>query len=141
MAMTKEALTDLPVFDTRKYVRTLTREGSFNEKQANTNADGLQEALRGVSTKAETQAVKIELKAEIREVKADIRRLEEKMDVRFQAVDVRFQAMQEQFQAMQEQMKGLRQLMVIGFSVMATMMATLMAIVAVSATLLLGATP
>ena len=145
MAMTKEALTDLPVFDTRKYVRTLTREGSFNEKQANANADGLQEALRGVATKAETQAVKIELKADIREVKADIRRLEEKMDIQFQALRTETkaenQALRTEFQAMQEQMKGLRQLMVIGFSVMATMMATLMAVVAVSATLLLGAAP
>ncbi len=56
--------------------------------------------------------------------KTEIRRLEEKMDVRFQA--------------MQEQMKGLRQMMIIGFSVMATMMATLMAVVAVSASLLSG---
>ena len=167
MAMTKEALTDLPVFDTRKYVQTLTREGSFNEKQANANADGLQEALRGVATKAETQAVKMELKADIREVKADIRRLEEKMDIQFQALKAELkaeigalrketmaeigalrkettaenQALRTEFQAMQEQMKGLRQLMVIGFSIMATMMATLMAVVAVSATLLLGAAP
>ena len=87
MATTKEALTDLPVFDTRKYVQTLTRKKSFTEKQANANADGLQEAMRGVATKA------------------DIRRLEEKMDVRFQA--------------MQEQIQGMRQLMVVGFSVIA----------------------
>ena len=87
MATTKEALMDLPVFDTRKYVRTLTHKKSFTEKQANANADGLQEALQGVATKA------------------DIRRLEEKMDVRFQA--------------MQEQMQGMRQLMVVGFSVIA----------------------
>ncbi len=87
MATTKEALMDLPVFDTRKYVQTLTRKKSFSEKQANANADGLQEALQGVATKA------------------DIRRLEEKMDVRFQA--------------MQEQMQGMRQLMVVGFSVIA----------------------
>ncbi len=94
MATTKEALMDLPVFDTRKYVQTLTRKKSFSEKQANANADGLQEALQGVATKAD-----------IKEVKADIRRLEEKMDVRFQA--------------MQEQMQGMRQLMVVGFSVIA----------------------
>ncbi len=71
MAMTKEALTDLPVFDTRKYVRTLTREGSFNEKQANANADGLQEALRGVSTKADIRELSIATKADIKEVKAE----------------------------------------------------------------------
>ena len=130
MAMTKEALTDLPVFDTRKYVRTLTREGSFSEKQANANADGLQEALQGVATKAETHAVKIDLKADIREVRAEVKE-----------VKAEIQALRTEFQAMQEQMKGLRQLMVIGFSVMATMMATLMAVVAVSATLLFGATP
>ncbi len=130
MATTKETLTDLPVFDTRKYVRTLTREGSFNEKQANANADGLQEAMRGVATKAETQAVKIDLKADIREVraeikevkadirevKAEIRRLEEKMDVQFQALRTEMKASN---QAMQEQMQGMRQLMVVGFSVIA----------------------
>ncbi len=112
MATTKEALMDLPVFDTRKYVRTLTHKKSFTEKQANANADGLQEALQGVATKAD-----------IREVKAEIG------------------ALRTEFQAMQEQMKGMRQLMVIGFSVMATMMATLMAVVAVSASLLFGAAP
>ena len=86
MAMTKEALTDLPVFDTRKYVRALTREGSFNEKQANANADGLQEALRGVATKADIKETKTETKAVKTELKAEIRRLEEKMDIQFQAL-------------------------------------------------------
>ena len=77
----------IPVFDTRGYVRTLTRGGSFTEKQGHANADGLQKALSGVATKT------------------DIRVLEEKMDV--------------QFQAMQEQMRGMRQMMVVGFSVIA----------------------
>ena len=102
-------------FDTQRVVDRL-REGGWDEGQSRALCDVLREIMRDVATKTE------------------IRSLEEKMDVRFQA-------MQEQFQSMQEQMKGLRQLMVIGFSVMATMMATLMAVVAVSATLLFGATP
>ena len=107
-------------FDTQRVVDRL-REGGWDEGQARALCDVLREIMRDVATKTE------------------IRRLEEKIDIQFQAVNVRFQAMQEQFQTMQEQMKGLRQLMVIGFSVMATMMATVMAVVAVSATLLLGA--
>ena len=179
MAMTKEALTGLPVFDTRKYVRTLTHEGSFTEKQANANADGLQEALRGVSTKAdikevkaETHAVKAELKADIRGVRAEIREVkaELKADIRGVKAEVRAEIKEvkaeikevraeigalrkettaeiaalrkettAENQAMQEQIKGLRQLMMIGFSIMATMIATLMAIMVGVATLLLGA--
>ena len=107
-------------FDTQRVVDRL-REGGWDEGQARALCDVLREIMRDVATKTE------------------IRRLEEKIDIQFQAVNVRFQAMQEQFQTMQEQMKGLRQLMVIGFSIMATMMATVMAVVAVSANLLLGA--
>ncbi len=127
-------------FDTQRVVDRL-REGGWDEGQARALCDVLREIMRGVATKVEIAAVKTEIQELKISTKADIRRLEEKMDVRFQAVDVRFQAMQEQFQAMQEQMKGMRQLMVIGFSVMATMMATLMAVVAVSASLLFGAAP
>ena len=105
MTTTKES-ESVPMFDTRGYVRTLTRGGSFNEKQANANADGLQQALSGVATKAD-------LKAEIREVKAEIRVLETRIGLLEEKMDVHFHALQ-------EQMRTLRQMMVVGFSVIAT---------------------
>ncbi len=131
-------------FDTQRVVDRL-REGGWDEGQARALCDVLREIMRGVATKVEIAAVKTEIQELKISTKADIRRLEEKMDVQFQALRTETkaenQALRTEFQAMQEQMKGLRQLMVIGFSVMATMMATLMAVVAVSASLLLGAAP
>ena len=114
MAMTKESKI-VPVFDTRGYVRTLTRGGSFSEEQANANADGLQEALSGVATKADIRDVRGEIRdmrGEIRELRGEIRVLESHIKLLEKRMDV-------QFQAMQEQMRGLRQLMVVGFSVIA----------------------
>ncbi len=112
MTTTKES-ESVPVFDTRGYVRTLTRGGSFNEKQANANADGLQQALSGVATKADLKAEIREVKAEIREVKAEIRVLETRIGLLEEKMDVHFHALQ-------EQMRTLRQMMVVGFSVIAT---------------------
>ena len=116
-------------FDTQRVVDRL-REGGWDEGQARALCDVLREIMRGVATKAETQAVKIELKAEIRG-------LAEKMDVQFQALRTETkaenQALRAENQAMQEQMRGLRQMMVIGFSVIATLMAAMIGL----ATLLL----
>ena len=87
MATIKETLSDVLVFDTRKYVRNLRSDGGFSEKQADAHADGLQEALRGVATKADIEVVKAQLAAVMQTLEAH-----------------------------QEQMRGLRQTMMIGFS-------------------------
>ncbi len=113
-------------FDTQRVVDRL-REGGWDEGQARALCDVLREIMRAVATKAETQAVKIELKADIKEVKAEIRALRTE-------TKAENQALRAENQAMQEQMRGLRQMMVIGFSVMATLMATMIGL----ATLLLG---
>ena len=84
-------------FDTQRVVDRL-REGGWEEGQARALCDVLREIMRDVATKTE------------------IRRLEEKIDIQFQALDKR---MDVQFQAMQEQTQGMRQLMVVGFSVIA----------------------
>ena len=87
MATTKEALFESPVFDTRKYVKNLRRDGEFSEKQADAHANGLQEALRGVATKTDIEVLKAQLAAVMQTLEAH-----------------------------QEQMRGLRQTMMIGFS-------------------------
>ena len=113
MATTKEALSEVPVFDTRRYVRNLKRDGGFSEKQADAHADGLQAALGGVAKGFDILALKSDIKVlkseyqgfEIASVKSDIKVVRGQLAAVVQTLD-----------AHQEQMRGLRQTMMIGFS-------------------------
>ena len=109
MAITKEAVSDVPAFDTRKYVRTLTR-GGFSDQQAHASTDGLQEALRGVAMKSDIDVLRAEMKAEIKSVKAEM-----KAEIKEIRTDIG--GIKMILAAHQEQMQGLRQMMAIGFSI------------------------
>ncbi len=85
MATTNESLT--PVFDTHKYVRKLTREGGIGEKQADTHADALQDALQGVATKADIEMLKTRLEAFEAKMDARMTAFETKMDARMTAFE------------------------------------------------------
>ena len=112
MPTTKE-IESVPIFDTREYVRTLTRGGSFSEGQANASADGLQKALAGVATKADVELLRAEMGVLGAELKADIKVLEARINLLEKKMDVHFQALQ-------EQMRALQKMMIVGFSVIAT---------------------
>ena len=105
MATPKEALSEAPVFDTRRYVRNLKRDGGISERQADAHAEGLQVALGGVAKASDILA----LKSDILVLKSDILALrsELKSDIK---------AIMRILDAHQEQMRGLRQTMMIGFS-------------------------
>ena len=87
MATTNESLT--PVFDTHKYVRKLTREGGIGEKQADTHADALQDALQGVATKADIEMLKTRLEAFEAKMDARMTAFETKMDARMTAFETK----------------------------------------------------
>ena len=116
MAITKEAVSDVPAFDTRKYVRTLTR-GGFSDQQANASTDGLQEALRGVAMKSDIDVLRAEMKAEIKSVKVEIKSVKAEMKAEIKEIRTEIGGIKMILAAHQEQMQGLRQMMAIGFSI------------------------
>ena len=79
MAITKEAGSVVPAFDTRRYVGNLKRDGGFNQRQADAQADGLQEALQGVAMKSDIEVLRTEMKADMREIRADMRAFQNEM--------------------------------------------------------------
>ena len=79
MAITKEAGSGVPAFDTRRYVGNLKRDGGFNQRQADAQADGLQEALQGVAMKSDIEVLRAEMKADMREIRADMRAFQNEM--------------------------------------------------------------
>ncbi len=73
MAVANES--SVPVFDTHKYVRKLTREGGVSEKQADAHADALHEVLEGVATKtdiallrADIDVLRLQIESVVREM-------------------------------------------------------------------------
>ena len=98
MATPKEALSEAPVFDTRRYARNLKRDGGISEQQADAHAEGLQVALGGLAKASDILALRAEIKALRTEFKADNKAIMRILD------------------AHQEQMRSLRQTIMIGFS-------------------------
>ncbi len=88
----------VPVFDTHKYVRKLTHEGGVGEKQADAHTDALQDALQGISTKADIKMLKARLTAFETKMDARLTAFETKMDARLTAfetkMDVRMTALE-----------------------------------------------
>ena len=116
MATPKEALSEAPVFDTRRYVRNLKRDGGIGEQQADAHAEGLQAALGGLAKASDILA----LKSDILALRADnkVLRAELKADIKLLRAELKAdnKAIMRILDAHQEQMRGLRQTMMIGFS-------------------------
>ena len=108
MAITKESVSDVPAFDTRKYVRTLTR-GGFSDQQANASTDGLQEALRGVAMKSDIGVLRAEMKSDIEVLRAEMK--------------AEIGAIKMILEAQQEQMRRSDQMMVLGFTLLGVLFA------------------
>ena len=75
--MTTTHESSMPVFDTRKYVRKLTRDGGVGARQADAHAGALHEALGDVATKADIailradmDALRVEVASVVREMQA-----------------------------------------------------------------------
>ena len=79
MAITKEAGSGVPAFDTRRYVGNLKRDGGFNQRQADAQADGLQEALQGVAMKSDIEVLRAEMKSDMSEIRADMKAFQNEM--------------------------------------------------------------
>ena len=77
----------VPVFDTHKYVRKLTHEGGVGEKQADAHTDALQDALQGISTKADIKMLKARLTTFETKMDARLTAFETKMDARLTALE------------------------------------------------------
>ena len=79
MAITKEVGSGGPAFDTRRYVGNLKRDGGFNQRQADAQADGLQEALQGVAMKSYIEVLRAEMKSDMSEIRAGMKAFQSEM--------------------------------------------------------------
>ena len=70
MASIHHSSSSVPVFDTRKYVRTLRDDGGFSEKQADAQSHALHGALQGLATKADIMLLQVQVESLVREMQA-----------------------------------------------------------------------
>ena len=114
--MTTTHESSMPVFDTRKYARKLTREGGVGERQADAHAGALHEALGGVATKADIVVLRADmdaLRVEVSSVVREMQALRQEM----QALRQEMQALRGEMQALRGENQSLRQFVVMGVMV------------------------
>ena len=99
LASIHHSSSSIPVFDTRKYVRTLRDDGGFGEKQADSQSHALHGALQGLATKADIMLLQVQVESLVREM---------------QGFRQEMQVLRQEMQALRQETQALRQFMMIG---------------------------